>query len=162
MNQISATPSPLPNARPPWQRSVAISVGLRVECRKAERWRREVVYQTRKLNRCADKGKCADGGPQVKKLPPCCCVFAEALLTSLKRIQISSTISLIFGLGSVNTSAGSALLSAFLIQSPIHSPFALSQFPAALLQAVICPLPPPWLFYGTVKANCKLSFFSLR
>lgn len=123
MSQISVTPSPPPNTRPLWQRSVAISVGLWVECRRAERWRREVVYQTRKLNRCVDKGKSADGGQQVKKLPLCCCVFAEALLTSLKRIQISTTISLIFGLFCKYISQQSSPLSSFNHPSILHSLF---------------------------------------
>lgn len=160
-------PPSRPNARPLWQRSVAISVGLRVESRRAECWRKEAVYQTGKLNRCVDNGKCADGRPLVKKLPECsCCVFAEALLTSLRKTQIYMPLD--------NFSYFWTRLCRCISQrwlfSPVCSfnhplyPFSVrfSQFPAALLQAVICPLPPPWLFYGTVKANCKLSFFSLR
>lgn len=101
VNQIAATPSPPPNTRPLRQRSVAISVGLRVECRRAEGWRRDVLYQTRKLNRCVDNGKCADGGPRV-------------VAYLLRHCWLHSE-------DSVNISPGNALLSGFLIQSPTLS-----------------------------------------
>ncbi len=102
-----------------------LGYGLRAGWGK--RWRREAVYQTGKLNRCVDNGKCADRGPRVKKSPPCYCVFVEALLTSLKETQIHMLLDNFsyFGLGSVDAAAGngSSLWLAHSITHSIHSLF---------------------------------------
>lgn len=86
-------------------------------------------------------------------MPPCCCIFAMALLTALKETQIYMPLGNFSYFWTRFCRCISRQWLFSLVCSFNHPlyPFALSQFPAALLQAVICPLPPP----VTVLWHCQ-------